>query len=89
VSQFQPITPSTEDWLIASYVITDEKIRLAVNGFGSYKTSGEDGIFLASNSKELKLWLCHYVKYSRFAWLLAMFPKLDKSECYIHTKAST
>jgi hypothetical protein len=27
---------STEDWLIASSVITEEKIRLAVNGFGKY-----------------------------------------------------
>jgi hypothetical protein len=25
--QSQPITPSTEDWLIASSVITEEKIR--------------------------------------------------------------
>jgi hypothetical protein len=39
-SQFQPITPSREDWLIASSVITEEKIRRAVNGFGSYKTAG-------------------------------------------------
>jgi hypothetical protein len=44
-SQFQKITPSTEDWLIASSVITDEKIRWAINGFGSYKTAGEDGFF--------------------------------------------
>jgi hypothetical protein len=27
-------------------VITEEKIRWAINGFGSYKTAGEDGIFL-------------------------------------------
>jgi hypothetical protein len=44
-SQSQPITSSTEDWLIASSVITEEKIRWAINGFGSYKTAGEDGIF--------------------------------------------
>jgi hypothetical protein len=44
-SQSQPITPSTQDWLIAPSVITEEKIRWAVNGFGSYKTAGEDGIF--------------------------------------------
>jgi hypothetical protein len=42
------ITTSTEDWLIASSVITEEKIRWAVNGFGSYKTAGEDGIFPGS-----------------------------------------
>jgi hypothetical protein len=39
------MTPSTEDWLIASSVITEEKIRWAINGFGSYQTAGEDGIF--------------------------------------------
>jgi hypothetical protein len=44
-SQSQPITPSTEDWLIASSVITEEKIIWAVNRFGSYKTAGEDGVF--------------------------------------------
>jgi hypothetical protein len=44
-SKSQPITPSTEDWLVASSVITEEKIRWAFNGFGSYKTAGEDGIF--------------------------------------------
>jgi hypothetical protein len=38
----------------------------SVNGFGSYKTAGEDGIFLG---KELKLWLCHYVRCSRLVWL--------------------
>jgi hypothetical protein len=43
--QSQPKTLSREDWLIASSVITEEKIRWAVNGFGSYKTAGEDGIF--------------------------------------------
>jgi hypothetical protein len=44
-SQSQKITPSTEDWLIACSVITDEKIKWAINGFGSYKTAGEDGFF--------------------------------------------
>jgi hypothetical protein len=44
-SHSQPITPPREDWLIASSVITEEKIRRAVNGFGSYSTACEDGIF--------------------------------------------
>jgi hypothetical protein len=35
-SQSQPITLSTEDWLI----------RWEFNGYGSYNTAGEDGIFL-------------------------------------------
>jgi hypothetical protein len=43
--------------------------------------------FLASYSKEWKLWLCRYVKYSWLFWFSAMFPKLGKSESYIHTKA--
>jgi hypothetical protein len=68
-SQSQPITPSTEDWLIVSSAIT---------GFGSYKTVGETEFFRASCNKELKLWLCHYVKYSWLIWLSAMFPKLGK-----------
>jgi hypothetical protein len=44
-SQLEQKTPSIEDGLIASFEITEEKIRWAVNGFGSYKTAGEDGIF--------------------------------------------
>jgi hypothetical protein len=43
--QSQPVTSSTEDWLIASSVITEEKIRLAINVFGSHKTAGGNGIF--------------------------------------------
>jgi hypothetical protein len=31
--------------VIASSVITEEKIRWAINGFGSYETAVEDGIF--------------------------------------------
>jgi hypothetical protein len=38
------VTSSTEDWLIASIVITEEKIRWAIKEFVSYKTTGEDGI---------------------------------------------
>jgi hypothetical protein len=44
-SQSQPITPSKEDWLIASSVITEQNVRWIINEFGSYKTAGEDGIF--------------------------------------------
>jgi hypothetical protein len=33
---------STEDWLIASSVITEEKMRWAFNGFGSFKTAVEE-----------------------------------------------
>jgi hypothetical protein len=39
------IAISANNWLIASSVITEEKIRWAINGFGSYKTAGEDRIF--------------------------------------------
>jgi hypothetical protein len=40
-SQSQTMTASPVDWLIASSVITEEKII----GFGPYKTAGEAGIF--------------------------------------------
>jgi hypothetical protein len=58
--------------LIATSVITEEKIRwdesmdlLPIN----YLVRAE--FFLASYNKELKLWLSHYVKYSRLVWLSA------------------
>jgi hypothetical protein len=72
------MNPSTEDWLIASSVITEEKIRWAINGFGSHKTLVRTEFFLASYSNKLKLWLCHYVKYLGLVWRTAMFPKLGK-----------
>jgi hypothetical protein len=59
-------------------VITEENIRWSINGFGSYKTAGEDGIFPGLLQQGIELWLCHYVKYSRLVWLSAMFPKLGK-----------
>jgi hypothetical protein len=44
--QSYSVTSSTEDWLIASIVITEEKTRWANKEFVSYKTTGEDGILL-------------------------------------------
>jgi hypothetical protein len=44
-SQSQTITPSTEDWVIASSVITEVEIRWTVNGFSSYKTARDKEFF--------------------------------------------
>jgi hypothetical protein len=35
-------------------VITEEKIRWAINGFGSYKSAGEDGIFPGLLQQEIE-----------------------------------
>jgi hypothetical protein len=38
-------TPTEEDWLVVSEAVDYDKIRWAIEGFGSFKSSGEDGIF--------------------------------------------
>jgi hypothetical protein len=40
--------PTTDvDWLVASAAVDSEKIRWAIEGFDSFKSAGEDGIFSA------------------------------------------
>jgi hypothetical protein len=34
-----------EDWLVASEAVDSDKIRWAIEGFGSFKSAGEDGIY--------------------------------------------
>ena len=47
-SSLEPIEPPTEeDWLEASRIISEDKIRWAIAGFGPFKTAGEDKIFPA------------------------------------------
>jgi ribonuclease HI len=41
------VPPSEEDWLEASRIISEDKIRWSIAGFGPFKTAGEDGIFPA------------------------------------------
>jgi hypothetical protein len=43
----------------------EEKIRWAVNGFGSYKTAGEDEIFPGLLQQGIETLVVPYVKYSR------------------------
>jgi hypothetical protein len=52
--QSQPVTPYTEDRLIASSVNIEEKIRWASNEFGSHKIAGGDGIFHALLQQGIK-----------------------------------
>jgi hypothetical protein len=85
-SQSQPKTPSTEDWLIASSVITEEKIRLAIIGFGFYKTAGENGVFpglLQQGIETLVVSLCKVLTAFGFRLYSQSFAK---NESYIHPK---
>jgi hypothetical protein len=40
-------TPTEEDWLVASETVDSDKIRWAIEGFGSFNSAGEDSIFSA------------------------------------------
>jgi hypothetical protein len=37
--------PAQEDWDVASEVVSKDKVRWAIDGFGTFKATGEDGIF--------------------------------------------
>jgi hypothetical protein len=37
--------PAQEDWDLTSKVFSEDKVRLAIDGFGTFKARGEDGIF--------------------------------------------
>jgi hypothetical protein len=40
-------TPTEEDWLVASKAVDSDKIKWAIEGFGSFKSTGEDDTFPA------------------------------------------
>jgi hypothetical protein len=40
-------TPSEENWLVASEAVKSDKIRWAIEGFGSFKSAGKDDILPA------------------------------------------
>jgi hypothetical protein len=44
-----------EDWLVASETVDFDKIRWAIEGFGSFKSAGEDGIFPALLKNGIKI----------------------------------
>jgi hypothetical protein len=37
--------PAQEDWDLTSEVVSEDKVRWAIDGFGTFKAAGEDGIF--------------------------------------------
>jgi hypothetical protein len=37
--------PAQEDCDLASEVVSEDKVRWAIDGFGNFKVAGEDGIF--------------------------------------------
>jgi hypothetical protein len=36
--------PAQEDWNLASEVVSEDKVRWAIDGFGTFKVAGEDGL---------------------------------------------
>jgi hypothetical protein len=52
-------TLTEEDWLVASGAVDFDKIRWAIEGFGSFKSAGEDSIFPALLKNKLKFYLDH------------------------------
>ena len=59
-SSLEPINPPTEEnWLEASRIISEDKIRWAIAGFGPFKTAAENKIFpaLLKNGIEVETFL--------------------------------
>jgi hypothetical protein len=63
------IPPTEENWLKVSRIISEDKIRWAIEGFGPLKTAGEDGIFpaLLKNGTEVLIRPLH-----KIFWLLVI-----------------
>jgi hypothetical protein len=66
-------------------VITEEKIRWAINGFGSIKTAGEDEILPGLLQQEIETLVVPLCKLLTACLAFGYVP-LAKSESYIHTK---
>jgi hypothetical protein len=58
-----------EDWDFASEVVSEDKVRWAIDGFGTFKAAGEDGIFPGLLQHGIEIIIGHITKF--FAACLA------------------
>ena len=66
---------STANWKVAAKVVTMDKIKWAINTFGSFKSAGPDGIFPALLQKGLELLLPHLLRLFRACLALGYIPQ--------------
>jgi hypothetical protein len=55
--------PAQEEWDFASEVANEDKVRWAIDGFGTFKAAGEDGIFPGLLQHEIEIIIWRMVTY--------------------------
>jgi hypothetical protein len=78
--------PTETNWLEASEIISEDKIRWAIAGFGLFKTTGEDGIFPALLKNGIEV-LINEFGYIPKPWRKVIFIPKPGRDSYVMAKA--
>jgi hypothetical protein len=73
--------PAQEDWDLASEVASEDKVRWAINGFGTYKAAGEDGLL----QHGIEIIIGHYKHFCCMFGVWLHTACMQGSEGYIYT----
>jgi hypothetical protein len=55
--------PAQEDWDLASELVSEDKVRWVIDGFGTFKAAGADGIFPSLLQHRIEIIIGHYYKH--------------------------
>jgi hypothetical protein len=81
--------PTQEDWDLASKVASEDKVRWAIDGFGTCKASGEDGIFPGLLQHGIEIIISHikniFAACLAYGYIPVTYGCLEGSENYIYT----
>jgi hypothetical protein len=61
---FRSGPPTEEDWLVASDVVNSDKIKWTIEGYGSLKHAGKDGILPVLLKNGIEILSDHWLKSS-------------------------
>jgi hypothetical protein len=62
-----------EDWDLASEVVSEDKVRWAIDGFGNFKAAGEDGIFPGLLQHGIEIIMGHITKFLQHVWRMVTY----------------
>ena len=76
VAPTEPHNPRREDWETAKLVITEQKLKWAIDTFQPYKTAGIDGIFPALLKKGQEIAAHHLLNITRSSLAMGYIPTI-------------
>jgi hypothetical protein len=65
--------PAQEDWDLAFEVVSEDKVRWAIDGFGTFKAAGEDGIFSGPLQHGIEIIIGHIPKFLLHVWRMVTY----------------